>query len=110
MKLVALLAFATLVPGCAGHKGSTADDTPEVDAPPAGPGDVETYTVTTSKGAFTLETHHEWAPHGVDRFRELVAANFYNDARFFRVVDDFVVQFGINGTPAVDAMWNASTI
>jgi cyclophilin family peptidyl-prolyl cis-trans isomerase len=71
---------------------------------------VTAYTMTTSKGVITLETHRSWAPNGVDRFAELVAANFYNDTRFFRVVSGFVVQFGINGTPATDAMWSNRTI
>ncbi len=75
------------------------------------PDDVVTaYTMTTSKGVITLETHQSWAPNGVDRFEELVAANFFDDARFFRVVPGFVVQFGINGTPAINSMWSDDTI
>jgi peptidyl-prolyl cis-trans isomerase A (cyclophilin A) len=66
--------------------------------------------MTTSKGTITLETHHSWAPNGVDRFAELVAADFYTDARFFRVIHGFVAQFGINGTPATNAMWSDNTI
>jgi peptidyl-prolyl cis-trans isomerase A (cyclophilin A) len=71
---------------------------------------VTSYTVTTSKGAITMETHHSWAPNGVDRFGDLVAADFYTDARFFRVISGFVAQFGINGTPATNAMWSSRTI
>ena len=94
--------------GCdGGHAASPDPDASTVDAPP---GDVTVYDVTTSKGAFVLETHHSWSPHGVDRFRALVEAGFYNDARFFRVLSGFVAQFGINGTPATDAMWNHMTI
>ena len=81
-------------------------------ATPDGPtGDVVTsYTVTTSKGAITIETHRAWAPNGVDRFAELVAADFYSGARFFRVIPGFIAQFGINGTPATNAMWSDRTI
>ena len=66
--------------------------------------------VTTSKGAFAIEVNPSWAPNGAARFRELVDAGFYNDARFFRVLTGFVVQFGINGTPATNAMWSTRTI
>ena len=48
-----------------------------------------------SSGRVVLETRPEWAPIGVDHFHELVDAEFYNQCRFFRVVDDFMVQFGI---------------
>ncbi len=72
--------------------------------------DVFTVDFTTSKGTFTVEAHHSWAPNGVARFRELVIAGFYDDARFFRVVSGFVAQFGINGTPATNSMWSSSMI
>lgn len=94
------LAFAV---GCGGG-GTTA---PTADAPP---GDVTTFQVTTSKGDFVVEMHRSWAPNGADRFRALVDAHFYDDARFFRVISGFVAQFGINGTPATNAMWDTKTI
>jgi peptidyl-prolyl cis-trans isomerase A (cyclophilin A) len=86
------------------------DDGGSLDPGDAPPGDITTFDVTTSRGVFTLETHHSWAPHGVERFRELVDAGFYNDVRFFRVIRGFVAQFGINGTPQTDAMWSDRTI
>ena len=72
--------------------------------------EVTNYTMTTSKGVIKLATHRAWAPNGVARFEELVAAHFYDDARFFRVVSGFVAQFGINGTPATNAMWSDKAI
>ena len=89
--------------GCGGGGATVPADAPGGDV-------VTTYDVTTSKGVFTLETHQAWAPNGVARFRELVDAGFYNDARFFRVISGFVAQFGINGTPATDVMWSGRTI
>jgi len=65
---------------------------------------------TTSKGPFTVEVHRDWAPHGADRFYELVQAGFYDGNRFFRVVPNFVVQWGIAGDPAVQAKWRDKTI
>src|SRR5690606_5047901 len=40
----------------------------------------------------------------------LVEAKFYDDTRFFRVVPDFMVQWGINGNPQVQAEWRDATI
>jgi len=65
---------------------------------------------TTSKGDFVLEVHRDWAPNGADRFYNLVKLGFYDDTRFFRVVDGFMVQFGISGDPAVNAKWQESGI
>lgn len=91
--------------GC-GSPESTTDAT--TDTPPNA--DVFIVDVTTSKGDFALEVDPSWAPNGAARFRELVDAGFYNDARFFRVIDGFVAQFGINGTPATNSMWSTRTI
>jgi cyclophilin family peptidyl-prolyl cis-trans isomerase len=59
----------------------------------------------TSCGDFTVEVQRNWAPLGADRFHELVQAGFYDECRFFRVVPGFVVQWGMNGDPAVYAKW-----
>jgi peptidyl-prolyl cis-trans isomerase A (cyclophilin A) len=64
----------------------------------------------TSKGSFVIEVHRDWAPNGADRFYNLVKNGFYNDARFFRVLDGFMAQFGINGNPEVSAVWRDSNI
>jgi peptidyl-prolyl cis-trans isomerase A (cyclophilin A) len=59
----------------------------------------------TSAGPFVITVHRDWAPHGADRFYNLVKNGFYNDVRFFRAIPNFMVQFGIHGTPAVAAAW-----
>jgi cyclophilin family peptidyl-prolyl cis-trans isomerase len=64
----------------------------------------------TSKGAFVIEVHRDWAPKGADRFYNLVKNGFFDDTRFFRVVPDFMVQFGINGDPAVQKNWANANI
>lgn len=51
-----------------------------------------------------------WAPHGADRFYNLVKNGFYDDARFFRVISGFMVQFGIHGDPAVSAVWQGARL
>ena len=64
----------------------------------------------TSKGPFVVEVRREWSPNGADRFHDLVRLRFYDGARFFRALKDFVVQFGIAGDPAVQAQWRSSVI
>ncbi len=64
----------------------------------------------TSKGTFVIEVHRDWAPNGADRFYNLVKNGYYNDARFFRVIDGFMVQFGINGNPKISAVWRDANI
>ena len=67
----------------------------------------------TSKGAFTVEVNRAWAPLGADRFYNMVKNGFFDDTRFFRVVrvpNDFMVQFGINGNPVVQAAWRDANI
>jgi peptidyl-prolyl cis-trans isomerase A (cyclophilin A) len=67
----------------------------------------ETYQVKfeTTKGDVVINVTRAWAPLGADRFYNLVKHGFYNGASFFRVVPGFVVQFGLNGDPAVNRAW-----
>lgn len=64
----------------------------------------------TTKGTFYIDVTRSWSPHGADRFYELVNAGFYNDCAFFRVIEGFMAQVGINGTPATQAKWRDQTI
>ncbi|MFZ0430263.1 MAG: peptidylprolyl isomerase [Acidobacteriota bacterium] len=72
----------------------------------------ETFRVRfqTTKGAFEVEANRTWAPIGVDRFYNLVRIGFFEDAAFFRAVPGFIVQFGVNGDPAVTKAWSTATI
>ena len=67
-------------------------------------------TFETSKGVFVVEVYRAWAPLGADRFFNLVKNGFYDDCRFFRVIDSVLVQSGIHGDPKVQAAWAAATI
>ena len=44
-------------------------------------------------------------PRGAQLFLELVAAEYFDDSRFFRYVEGFVVQFGLAGSPTATARW-----
>jgi peptidyl-prolyl cis-trans isomerase A (cyclophilin A) len=64
----------------------------------------------TTKGAFVIEVTRAWAPRGADRFYNLVRAGYYDDVAFFRVIEGFMVQFGIHGDPAVNQVWREARI
>jgi peptidyl-prolyl cis-trans isomerase A (cyclophilin A) len=64
----------------------------------------------TNKGAFVVQVNREWAPNGADRFYNLVKNGYFDDARFFRVMKGFMVQFGINGDPKLNAQWRNARI
>lgn len=59
----------------------------------------------TSQGDFVVEARRGWAPHGVDRFHELVRLRYYDEARFFRVLKGFIAQFGAHRDFNVHDKW-----
>jgi peptidyl-prolyl cis-trans isomerase A (cyclophilin A) len=61
---------------------------------------------STTKGDFVVEVHKEWAPIGVERFYQLVKDKYYDNAGFFRVVPDFIVQFGLAADPKMTSKWD----
>ena len=63
----------------------------------------------TSKGEFIVEVTRAWAPNGADRFYNLVKNGFYDNCKFFRNIEGFMVQFGINGNPKISAVLTQST-
>jgi len=65
---------------------------------------------STTKGDFVIEVTRDWAPNGADRFYNLVKIGYFDDAAFFRNIEGFMVQFGINGDPAVNRKWQRSNI
>jgi cyclophilin family peptidyl-prolyl cis-trans isomerase len=76
----------------------------------AGPApDVFRARFETTQGPFVIEAYRAWAPRGADRFYHLVRAGFFDDSRFFRVVPEFIAQFGIPGNPAVSRIWQDRT-
>jgi len=64
----------------------------------------------TTKGAIVIAVHRAWAPHGADRFHDLVTSRYFDNSRFFRVVQGQWAQFGIAGDPAIAAAWRTRTI
>jgi peptidyl-prolyl cis-trans isomerase A (cyclophilin A) len=99
----ALLALAIAAPAYSQNLGNPA--ALKEQAPP-----VYKVEFDTSKGPFVIEVHRDWAPNGADRFYNLVKNGFYDNVRFFRVVEGFMAQFGINGDPKVSSIWREARI
>jgi cyclophilin family peptidyl-prolyl cis-trans isomerase len=72
----------------------------------------ETYKVNfeTSVGVFVIEVTRAWAPKGADRFFNLVKHGYYDGGRFFRVMPNFMVQFGLYRDPKVQAAWRDANL
>jgi peptidyl-prolyl cis-trans isomerase A (cyclophilin A) len=64
----------------------------------------------TSAGPFVVTVTRAWAPNGADRFYNLVKNGFFDGTRFFRVVPNFMVQWGIQGDPDVQRNWANANI
>jgi peptidyl-prolyl cis-trans isomerase A (cyclophilin A) len=64
----------------------------------------------TTKGVVMIEVHRDWAPRGADRFYNLTRNGFFSGVRFFRVIPNFMAQFGINGNPAVNTAWQKARL
>jgi len=99
--------------GCSSGDKPAAQTAATETAAPAAPAaerapDKFTVNLDTSKGPVSIEIYREWAPIGVDHFYQLVKSNFYDGARFFRIVPNFIVQFGIAADPQVTARWKTS--
>ncbi len=103
----AAVATALLVGACASN-AALYDPTLEmleVEAP-----DSFVVEVLTSEGPFTVRMRRHWSPLAVDRAYHLLNNDFYAGARIYRVVDDFVAQWGYSGVPARDALWRARPV
>lgn len=64
----------------------------------------------TTKGPVVLVLHRDWSPKGVDRFYNMTRNGFFTGVRFFRVMPNFMAQFGINGNPAVNDAWEKARL
>ena len=99
--------------GCASHEpaaGRSVLFTPDSPALRRTAPNLFRVVLKTSKGRVVLEIHRAWAPLGADRFYNLVRAGFYDDARFFRVIDGKWAQFGIPANPQIAQLWRTQTI
>jgi peptidyl-prolyl cis-trans isomerase A (cyclophilin A) len=105
--MIRLALLLAVLSACAQQNPLLHPDSPEMNREAPG---VFQVRLETTKGNVVIELHREWAPHGVDRFYNLVQAGYYNDNRIFRVIKDRWTQFGINPDPKVSQLWRSATV
>jgi cyclophilin family peptidyl-prolyl cis-trans isomerase len=59
----------------------------------------------TTQGNFDIVARRAWSPKGVDRLYQLIKYGYYNDVAIFRVVPNFVAQFGIHNDTLLNKSW-----
>lgn len=64
----------------------------------------------TTQGNFDIEAKREWSPEGVDRLYQLIKHNFYTDIGLFRVLPNWVTQFGIHNDSLLNKQWEKVVI
>ncbi len=118
-RLLIVPAFALLLVSCVAEKDfdnskfeSVPPDnvTPESAENPVPVGEHYSAKFETSKGDVLIDVHPEWAPRGAARFKELIEAGVFDEARFFRVLPNFMAQVGIAADPKVSAKWSSNNI
>jgi peptidyl-prolyl cis-trans isomerase A (cyclophilin A) len=107
-----LLLAVALLAGCAQEPsgppaGSQAAPPPPqpVPAAPAAPA-VYRIDFETTRGPVVVEVTRALSPNGADRLYALVKAGYYDGSRFYRVVPDFMVQWGAAADPKVSQAWD----
>jgi len=105
--LIAMVTTAAIMAGCASSDPLYSPSFVALANPAPDSFDVE---VVTSAGAFDLRMYRDWSPLGVDRAFYLFRNNFYAGARFYRVIEGFVAQFGGSGDAALDSLWRTMPI
>ena len=64
----------------------------------------------TNKGNFIVEVYRNWSPLGADRFYQLINTGYYNNTILFRVVKDYLVQFGVSENKAKNIFWQGKNL
>ncbi|SDS31667.1 Peptidyl-prolyl cis-trans isomerase (rotamase)-cyclophilin family [Polaribacter sp. KT25b] len=98
MKKIVLLASIVLLSSCATVKFK--DKWLKEKAP-------NTFTARfeTTQGNFDIVARRLWSPKGVDRLYQMIKKDYYTDVAIFRVVPNFVAQFGIHNDSLINKSW-----
>ena len=101
------LALATGACSSGGSKSSTEEFAP---VPNEKAPDHFKVRFETTKGNILIQVERDWAPIGADRFYTLVKTGFLNGDRFFRVVPNFIIQFGLCADPKLNDRWRQANL
>lgn len=59
----------------------------------------------TTRGDFEIESYRKWSPLAVDRVYKLISNKYHSEVPFYRVLPDYVAQFG-NFDPVASKKWD----
>ena len=98
MKRILFLASILLITSCASKKFNPKWLTKEAPA---------TFKARfeTTQGNFDIVARRNWSPKGVDRLYQLIKYGYYDDIAIYRVVPNFVAQFGIHNDSLINKSW-----
>jgi peptidyl-prolyl cis-trans isomerase A (cyclophilin A) len=97
---IGLVVCVSLVGSCRRYSGTPAAAVP----------DSFVVAFETSRGRADVMVRKSWSPLGAGRFYDLVNEKHFDGARFFRVIPNFIAQFGLSGDPEVDKVWRSRGI
>jgi cyclophilin family peptidyl-prolyl cis-trans isomerase len=92
---IAIASCLTTASACRGPTGT----------PVAAVPDSFVVALETSRGRVDLMARKSWSPIAAGRLYDLVNENHFDGARFFRVINGYVAQFGLSGKPEIDKAW-----
>ncbi|EOD13686.1 hypothetical protein EMIHUDRAFT_124429, partial [Emiliania huxleyi CCMP1516] len=75
--------------------------------PAAAPTLVCKTTVQVDDSSFTIELRPDWAPAGVERVLGMAKSGFFEQLPFFRMLPNFLVQFGISTSAEKQRHWQS---
>lgn len=61
----------------------------------------------TTRGEFDIVAHKEWSPKAVDRLYQLIESGFYEDMAVYRVIPNFVAQWGESTDTLLNKAWES---
>ncbi len=64
----------------------------------------------TTKGNFEIESKKEWSPLAVNRLYQLIKHGYFTNMAIYRVIPDYVAQFGIHNDSIVFNAWETSEV
>ena len=102
VRLLVVLVAAIAIAGCKEKPPRPAITGPAPDS--------FTVVFETSRGRFVVAVTRVLAPRGVDRLRELLNDQYFDDDRFFRVIPGFVAQFGASDDKKLNEKWDDKAI
>lgn len=60
----------------------------------------------TTKGQFEIESKREWSPLAVDRLYQLIKNDYYTNIAVYRVIPNYIAQFGIHNDSTITKAWS----